>query len=178
MSELTPKQQAFIEHYLTCWNASEAARRAGYSEKTAGSQGSRLLKDVDVSRAIDERMGEMKMSANEALMVLTNHARGTLDDFVDEFGALDMRRAKEARKLGLVKKYKVSVRTSENDETVTTEIELHDPQNAAMLLGKHHGVFVERSKVENSGSVTQNVKVDLTGLTDEQLRAIGAGLKD
>lgn len=175
MAGLSPKQQAFVEHYLTCWNASEAARRAGYSVKTAGSQASRLLKDVDVSRAIDVRMGELKMSANEALMVLTNHARGTLDDFVDDSGTIDMRRAKESRKLGLVKKYKVSVRTSENDETVTTEIELHDSQNAAMLLAKHHGAFVEKSAVEHSGEVTQ--KIDLSGLPDDQLKLLAASLK-
>lgn len=178
MATLTPKQQAFIEHYLVCWNASEAARRAGYSEKTAGSQGSRLLKDVEVARALDARMGELKMSANEAMMVLTNHARGTLDDFVDEFGVIDLRKAKEARKLGLVKKYKVSVRTSENDETVTTEIELHDPQNAAMLIGKHHGVFIDRSSVENTGKVEQTIRLDLSGVSIEQLRAIGESLKD
>lgn len=176
MAGLSPKQQAFVEHYLTCWNASEAARRAGYSVKTAGSQASRLLKDVNVTRAIDTRMGELKMTSNEALMIITNHARGTLDEFVDEFGDIDMKRAKEAGKLGLVKKYKVSVRTFKDEKTVTTEIELHDPQNAAMLIAKHHGAFVEKSTVEHSGEVTQ--KIDLSGLPDDQLKLLASNLKD
>ena len=28
--KLTPKQRAFVEHYLESWNATKAARRAGY----------------------------------------------------------------------------------------------------------------------------------------------------
>lgn len=173
---LTSKQKAFAEHYLTCWNASEAARRAGYSEKTAGSQGSRLLKDVEVLRAIDTRMGELKMTANEAMLILTNHARGTLEHFVDDKGDIDLKKAKEAGKLGLVKKYKVSVRTFEDEKTVTTEIELHDPQNAAMLIGKHHGAFLDR--VEQSGAVDNTVKFDLSGLTDDQLGLFAKHLAD
>ena len=33
---LTPKQQAFADYYLETGNATEAAKRAGYSEQTAG----------------------------------------------------------------------------------------------------------------------------------------------
>ena len=40
---LTDKQRAFVSQYLICWNASEAARRAGYSVKSAYSIGSENL---------------------------------------------------------------------------------------------------------------------------------------
>jgi phage terminase small subunit len=33
MAKLTDKQQLFVLHYVQCWNASEAARRAGYGAK-------------------------------------------------------------------------------------------------------------------------------------------------
>lgn len=53
--KLTPKQEVFVAEYLKTGNATEAAKKAGYSEKTAGSIGGRLLKNVDVSRAIESR---------------------------------------------------------------------------------------------------------------------------
>lgn len=48
VEELTPKQERFCAEYLVDYNATQAAIRAGYSEKTAGSAGNRLLKNVDV----------------------------------------------------------------------------------------------------------------------------------
>ncbi len=56
---LTPRQRRFVEAYAG--NAAEAARAAGYSEKTANRAGSRLLSDVDVRAAIAAR--EQKSSA-------------------------------------------------------------------------------------------------------------------
>lgn len=50
------RKAAFIEAYITNGgNATEAAKTAGYSPKTAGSQGQRLLKDVEVKAALAER---------------------------------------------------------------------------------------------------------------------------
>ncbi len=51
---LTPKQARFVEEYLVDLNATQAAIRAGYSPKTAYSQGERLLKNVEVHRANQE----------------------------------------------------------------------------------------------------------------------------
>ena len=45
---LNEKQKAFCEHYAACLNATEAAKRAGYSEKTAYSIGQRLLKKAEI----------------------------------------------------------------------------------------------------------------------------------
>ncbi|MDD5387886.1 MAG: terminase small subunit [Gallionellaceae bacterium] len=56
---MTPKRSAFIAEYLICHNASEAARRAGYSVKTAYSQGERLLRNVEVRSAIDKGMKKL-----------------------------------------------------------------------------------------------------------------------
>ncbi len=50
--KLTPKQQCFIEEYLIDLNAAQSAIRAGYSEKTAKQQASRLLTNVDVAAAV------------------------------------------------------------------------------------------------------------------------------
>jgi phage terminase small subunit len=49
---LTAKQERFVLEYLKDGNATRAAKAAGYSEKTAYSQGQRALKHVEVASAL------------------------------------------------------------------------------------------------------------------------------
>ena len=51
---LTPKQERFVQEYLVDLNATAAAKRAGYNEKTAYSMGQRLLKKVEIQNSIQE----------------------------------------------------------------------------------------------------------------------------
>ena len=57
MAKLTPKQKKFCKEYLVDLCATQAAIRAGYSKRTARSQGSRLLMHVDIADEID-RLGD------------------------------------------------------------------------------------------------------------------------
>ena len=52
MSNLTPKQQRFVEEYLVDLNATQAAIRAGYSAKTAGEIGYENLKKPQIADAV------------------------------------------------------------------------------------------------------------------------------
>jgi hypothetical protein len=54
---LNLRQQAFVQHYLKCGNASEACRRAGY-RSAPNRHGSRLLTNVDIRKVLDKRMAE------------------------------------------------------------------------------------------------------------------------
>ena len=56
--ELSPKRARFVEEYLVDLNATQAAIRAGYSEKTAYSQAERLLRNVEVKAAIEKASEE------------------------------------------------------------------------------------------------------------------------
>ncbi len=56
---LTPRQQRFCQEYAIDLNATAAARRAGYSEKTAEQQGSRLFRNVQVKARIAELQDEV-----------------------------------------------------------------------------------------------------------------------
>ncbi len=71
--KLTPKQQAFVDEYLVDLNASAAARRAGYSERTARQQGDRLLTNAAVQAAVASAMkarGERtRMTADHVLQL-------------------------------------------------------------------------------------------------------------
>ncbi|HZU86872.1 MAG TPA: terminase small subunit [Anaerolineaceae bacterium] len=78
---LTRRQRLFVEEYLTCWNASEAARRSGYTGK-ADVIGARLLGVVSIKSLVDQRLKEKTMQANEVLERLSEQAQANIGDFV------------------------------------------------------------------------------------------------
>lgn len=129
--ELTRRQQAFINEYLVCWNASKAARLAGYSVKTAGAIGGENLQKPEIMAAIQERLRQLTMSADEALYRLSQIASGSMADFVDpETQTIDLRRAEEAGRLGLLKRF-THTRT-DGRESIT--VELYDAQSALVQI--------------------------------------------
>ena len=87
MSTLTPKQARFVAEYLRDLNATAAAMRAGYSEKTANQQGPRLLDNPAVAAAIDEakltRSVEIGVDNRYVLRSLVERAEADLKDLFD-----------------------------------------------------------------------------------------------
>ena len=85
--KLTPKQKAFCDYYIETGNATEAAIKAGYSEKTAKVTGYENLTKPYLKAYIDERMKELESSriadAREVLEYLTKVMRG---EEKDQFG--------------------------------------------------------------------------------------------
>jgi len=65
MANLTDQQELFCKEYIIDLNATQAAKRAGYSEKTAQEQGSRLLSNV----MVQERITELKSDREKRLQI-------------------------------------------------------------------------------------------------------------
>lgn len=59
MAELTQKQKAFADEFLKCGNATEAAKRAGYSEQSARQMGTENLSKPSISSYIQERQKQI-----------------------------------------------------------------------------------------------------------------------
>lgn len=82
--KLTPKQKKFCDYYIETGNASEAARRAGYSQKTAPFIGAENLKKPQIKKYISERMNnqdrERVASADEVIAFYTAVMRGEVKD--------------------------------------------------------------------------------------------------
>jgi len=140
---LTDKRQVFVEEYLRTWNASEAARIAGYAHP--GSDGHRLLKISEIADEIQQRVSERAMSADEVLIRLAAQARADMSDFVRfvpgiKTPLLDLEKAYQAGKFGLVKKLKYT-------DIGGVEFELYDAQAALVQLGKVHKLFTDKQEV-------------------------------
>lgn len=89
---LTPKQAAFVREYLIDLNATQASIRAGYSERTAHSQGPRLLENVGVAAAIKEAMdlraNSVQITAERVLLEVARLAMYDPRKFFNSSGEL------------------------------------------------------------------------------------------
>lgn len=81
-ARLTAKQQLFLDDYLIHFNATRAAKNAGYSEKTAYSQGQRLLKHVEISSHIEVRLKESRMNSDEVMKMMKDIAGSNMNEYM------------------------------------------------------------------------------------------------
>lgn len=132
MAEMTPKQKRFADEYLIDLNATQAAKRAGYSEKTANEQGARLLAKASVKSYIAERMAEKEQKLiadqDEVLKYLTAVMRG------------------ETRAAVVVVE-NIGDYTSKA-RTINKAPDEKERLKAAELLGKRYGLYTDRLEAE------------------------------
>jgi phage terminase small subunit len=152
---MDPRKVAFCEAYLQTFNASEAYRRShpGCASNTSWTKGSAMVRNGEVQAYISKRLKQMVMSSDEVLARLSDHARGSLEHFLDindeGFAGINLAGDDAKGNLHLIKKIK-TVRTrravgrgpdAEPWEDERVEIEIHDPQRALEQLGKYHKLF-------------------------------------
>ena len=81
---LTKKERIFADEYIKTTNATQSAIKAGYSEKTASSKGSQLLRKVRVRQYIDDVMDKRSKNtiatADEVLQYLSRVMNGEEKD--------------------------------------------------------------------------------------------------
>ena len=94
--ELTDRQARFCEEYLIDLNATQAAIRAGYSEKTANRIASELLSKLDIQEKITELKAERakrtEMTQDSVIQELAAVARAEVKGVraVDKLKALEL----------------------------------------------------------------------------------------
>jgi phage terminase small subunit len=155
----------FIAGYLTHFNATKAARDAGYSERTAYAIGHQLLKDIDVSRAVEARI----MSADQAAAIITDIAAGNMADLMDistsgftlELMIGDPDNPGQMivnPQTKLIRRIKQKVTTvlgkaegSEDREIIETELELYSAHEAAKDILKYHGKLIDKTDITSGG---------------------------
>jgi phage terminase small subunit len=86
MADMTHKQRLFVAEYLQDLNATAAAIRAGYSERTARQQGARLLTNADIVEAIrqevQQRLKGAGVTAQRVMAELQKVAYGDMGDYL------------------------------------------------------------------------------------------------
>ena len=155
VGKLTDKQKRFVEEYLVDLNATQAAIRAGYSERTAYSIGQRLLKKVEVQEAIQQaqnkRSERTQITQDEVIRRLIEN--------------VDISMGKKATVITIPSK-------SENGEVVGNDVAqfVYEPSaanKALELLGKHLGIFKDGVDITSGGKPLQPTIIELVGVSSE-----------
>lgn len=170
---LTPKQEAFVREYLIDLNATQAAIRAGYSAKTAYSQGERLLRNVEVSTALSEaktaRSDKAGIDAEWVLTRLVSEATADLADLYDEAGNLKIIHDwPMVFRTGLVAGVEVEELFEGRGEAReqigrVRKIKLLDRTKLVELVGKHVTVQAFKDRVDHTGTFKTITEVMLSG---------------
>lgn len=88
--KLTEKQKRFADYYIETGNATESAKKAGYSENTAAEMGYENLNKPHIKQYIDEKLKLLSdkriMNAEEVMQLLTSIARNEEEEDVVVFG--------------------------------------------------------------------------------------------
>lgn len=96
---LTEQRKCFIEEYLKlhCRNATQAAKNAGYSEKTAHSQASDILKDSEVQEYLKMRKSQIESELREMFVLEAQEAFEVMRDIMKNKKARDVDRINVAK---------------------------------------------------------------------------------
>lgn len=175
---LTPKKARFVQEYLVDLNATQAATRTGFSAKTAYSQGQRLLKDVEVAKAIEtameKRSQRTEITQDRVLRELAKIGFTDISAVVSwgskevAFGYDDDGKQLPASQIGdavMVHREVAPFVEAINSEDLPDEvraavsevaltkdglkIKMHDKRAALETIGRHLGMF--KDKIEHSG---------------------------
>lgn len=163
MAKLTPKQQRFVDEYLIDLNATQAAIRAGYSEKTAYSIGDENLTKPVIKDAIEK-----------ALAAISSKRIADTVEVMEYLTAVMRREHKENIVVTLQEETSTYVPDESGTmrkQTIKREVpqlveipaKLSDANKAAELLGKRYGIFTDKVKLEGTVPI---VIVDDLGAED------------
>ena len=153
------QHKLFVAHYGAggLKNATKAALDAGYSERTARSQASRLLSKVDIQEEIERQTQAALGDVEQATLRLLKRLDTIIDADVGDFANVEYVMVREAytddegvEHPAVYKKQVHFNETKDLDTTVLSEIgetqhgikiKLHDPLRAAELKGKYLGMW-------------------------------------
>lgn len=172
MAKLTDKQELFAREYLKDLNATQAAIRAGYSEKTAKEQAARLLTNVNVQTFVAElKATRVEQTGIDAAYVLRRLVE------IDQMDVLDILLSNG--ELKPIRDWPKTWRTTLSGMDVTEiagdtpsllkKIKWPDKVKNLELLGKHVDVQAFKEQIANEHTGKNGGPIEYTDITEEEL---------
>jgi phage terminase small subunit len=155
---MTPKQRAFVNEYAVDLNATAAAKRAGYSPKTAMQIGEQNLRKVEIKAAIkvssDARAARTEITADKVLRELAKIGFGDVRDLFTSEGHIRRVEDMEPTVSAIIQSIEVVVRKADDGTATehTAKIKLWDKLSALDKMGCHLGLFAEAAAKSNEAN--------------------------
>ena len=152
--KLTPKQQRFAKEYLIDLNATQAAIRAGYSEKTAQVQSSRLLLNAMVQEEIQRQRGEAEKRTEITIdRCLKEYATIAFLDvakvFTSDGGLMPIHEMPEDARRAIGGLEVTALTSKEGDQYGTlSKVKLVNKKDALDSIMRHLGGFNDKLNIE------------------------------
>jgi len=164
-SQLNPRQQQFVIHYLNHFNGTRAYKEAGYrvrSEGTAWTGASRLLRNVKVAAAVRELLREHGITREAVMCRYAEIFFGA--DLADFQGFLQGKTTLvELRRAGRdTRMVKAATIHSQGRDSEVRKLELLDALAAGRELGRVLGIVSEGRDVRHGGTIGLKPGGDLT----------------
>lgn len=154
--KLTPKQIRFVDEYLVDFNATQAAIRAGYSEKNAYQIGSENLRKPQIQSEIARRQKDLQrrteISQDRVVKELARIAFADASDYAcietymyeNKEGTLSPIQVVSPKDTGVLSDDQRAAIAGIKQGANGIEIKLHDKIKALELLGRHIGMFNDK----------------------------------
>lgn len=160
--KLTPKQALFVLEYLKDLNATEAAKRAGFSAKTAYAQGPELLKTphvaAEIERAKRERDERTQVKLDQVIRELARVGFSDVRALFNENGTMKKPHELTGDQAAAIAAIEVDEIGVDGKVVGYTRKVKFWPKNGALeLLGKHLGAFVEKHQVEGTIEIVRTI---------------------
>jgi len=179
---LTGKQRLFIAAYLeNGMNGVRAAQAAGYKGEylTLSAVARENLQKPLIKKAIEAKLRQRTMGADEVLARLSDIAGGTMDDFIDPDSlSVDLRQAASNGKLHLVKKIKYVTVTKDDSQVETTEFELYSAHEALRDLAKYHKLLTTQIEIADWRKEAQTLNIPADSLLGKAIADVESALSD
>ncbi len=176
---MNTKHLRFVTEYLKDRNATQAARRAGYSKKTARQQGQRLLTNAAVRAEVDKREARLleknELTADRVLEEMRRVAFVNLQDFFHETGALKGMHELTREQAACVAALEVvikNVAAGDGQTDLVHKLKLWDKLKSLEMLGKHFKLLDRAG--ESDLSVWEKLADRLASVRNEQKPAAAA----
>lgn len=168
MDDLTPKIKRFCEEYIKDLNGTQAAIRAGYSEKTANEQASKLLAKVNVQIYVSELKKSLSDKneglAQQVIDELKKLGFANIQDYINpqnEIKDLTTITRDNAAAVESIKKTvtEFSGGGESSGKKTTIQFKLYDKISALEKLGRHLGIF-ELDNQQKAATINVNITDD------------------
>jgi len=153
---LTGKQQRFIVEYLKDFNATRSALVAGYSKKTAYSQGQRLLKNVEIQKMLAEKTKKIIEDADNDLKKVVNlHKTIAFVDITKTYeNGISLSPDELPKEIKLALK---DFQPYTKDGETFWKYTFWDKNKAADALSKYHGLYELDNKQKGDGEIIKGL---------------------